>query len=92
MNTKLEELKAKVAEIQKEIKQLEVEENKYLNLNNNEFWYIGQKWHSEELVVEDLQIRTGGFYANKGFFLSDRFNWEIIKDSSDVLVLLPTRK
>ena len=39
-----------------------------------------------------LQVRGCGEYENKGFYLHSDYNWEIVKDSNGVLVLLPTKK
>ena len=39
-----------------------------------------------------LQIRSSGIYGGKSFYLDDDYNWEIIKDNTNLLVLVPTRK
>jgi len=39
-----------------------------------------------------IQIRVAGEYNGKAFFLNDSYHWEIVKDSSDTLCLLPTKK
>jgi hypothetical protein len=39
-----------------------------------------------------LAVRVNGEYRDKGFYLNDKYNWEIVKDSFDRLVLVPTRK
>jgi hypothetical protein len=39
-----------------------------------------------------IVIRTDGEYKQQGFWLSPRFNWEIVRDLSKQLVLLPTKK
>jgi hypothetical protein len=39
-----------------------------------------------------LAVRLAGEYRDKGFYLNDKYNWEIVKDSFDRLVLVPTRK
>jgi hypothetical protein len=39
-----------------------------------------------------LAVRGFGEYENKGFYLNDDYNWEIVKDSFHDLVLIPTRK
>lgn len=92
MNTKLEELKAKVAEIQKEIEKLEKEDSKYLDLSSNYGWSLGCNWEDSVLEHTDIGIRIGGKYENKGFILTNRYNWEIINDDFDFIVLLPTKK
>ena len=37
-------------------------------------------------------VRTVGKYANKAFVLNDEYNWELVKDNSNYLCLVPTRK
>jgi hypothetical protein len=39
-----------------------------------------------------LAVRVRGEYRDKGFYLNDYYNWEIVKDSLNQLVLIPTRK
>jgi len=39
-----------------------------------------------------LAVRLAGEYRDKGFYLNGEYNWEIVKDSFDHLVLIPTRK
>jgi len=39
-----------------------------------------------------LAVRTFGEYENRGFYLNHSYNWEIVKDSLNHLVLIPTRK
>jgi hypothetical protein len=39
-----------------------------------------------------LAVRVNGEYKNRGFFLNEKYNWEIGKDNYGVLVLVPTRK
>jgi hypothetical protein len=49
----------------------------------------------ETLCLRDnefLTIRNCFEYTNKAFWLNDKFNWEIKKDSDDELCLIPTRK
>lgn len=93
MNTKLEELKAKMAEIQKEIEKLKKDESKYLDLSVNAGWEIGEKWKKCDFHTIFFQIRTYGEYTNKGFYLNESIlNWEIVRDDDNYLVLLPTKK
>lgn len=37
-------------------------------------------------------VRTVGNYANKAFVLNGEYNWELVKDNSNYLCLVPTRK
>jgi hypothetical protein len=39
-----------------------------------------------------LNVRDSHEYKNKGFYLSNGYNWEIKQDSGEVAVLIPTRK
>jgi hypothetical protein len=39
-----------------------------------------------------LAVRVRGEYRDKGFYLNDKYNWEIVKDSLNQLVLIPTQK
>jgi len=36
--------------------------------------------------------RSSGNYHNRGIFLHESYNWQILKDSVGVLVLVPTKK
>ena len=36
--------------------------------------------------------RTGGNFSGKGFFLSKTYDWSIIKDNMNSIVLVPTNK
>lgn len=46
------------------------------------------KWFSDSAI----QLRTGGEFCYKGFFLTATLNWRIETDESNCLVLIPTRK
>lgn len=39
-----------------------------------------------------ISVRSYGKYKEKGFRLSSRYNWQIVKDSMGELVLVPTKK
>lgn len=39
-----------------------------------------------------LQVRESGEFADRGFFLSARFVWRIVRDDEGHLVLVPTRR
>lgn len=39
-----------------------------------------------------IQVRGGGEYENKGFYLNSTVNWEIVTDSQEIQVLVPTKK
>lgn len=43
-------------------------------------------------TIDLLRLKTLDEYAFKGFYLNDDFNWEIKRDSKNVLCLIPTRK
>lgn len=57
------------------------EEAKYLNLRN--YTYCDNNF---------FQIRNGGKYKDKAFFLTDDYNWEIKRDIHNTLCLIPTKK
>lgn len=39
-----------------------------------------------------IQVRNAGEYSYKGFYLSRDYNWEVIKENNNDLVLVPTKK
>ena len=39
-----------------------------------------------------MEVRLGGDYENKAFYLTEELNWELKKDSAGDWVLIPTRK
>lgn len=39
-----------------------------------------------------IQIRVGGEYEMKSFYLSREFNWQLKKDTYGEFVLIPTKK
>ena len=39
-----------------------------------------------------LQVRGTGEYENKGFYLHDAYEWRLLKDRMNALVLIPTKK
>lgn len=63
------------------------EDDRYINLYemNNKNYHI-----SDNQISLLICIRTSNEYQNKGFYLSDQYNWEIVKDAAS-LVLLPTK-
>jgi hypothetical protein len=42
--------------------------------------------------MDTIAIRSGGNYAYKAFILSSSLKWKLIKDDSDCLCLVPTRR
>lgn len=38
-----------------------------------------------------IDIRDSGNYKNKGFWLSNEYQWSLVKDSADFLVLIPKK-
>jgi len=68
-------------------------DNKYLNFEcaqhailRNDIEYPYNFTHMS------IQVRSGGNLSHKGFYLSDKFNWELVVDNKGQLVLLPTKK
>ena len=92
MESKINELKEKIAELQREVEQLAKQESKYFDLSDNANWMLGRKWDFCDLFSYDIQMRNEAEFKNKGFYLNDSYNWEIVRDSNDELVLLPTKK
>jgi len=41
--------------------------------------------------LEFLQITKFGRYKHKGFYLSSEYEWKIVKDEANCLILLPTK-
>ena len=39
-----------------------------------------------------MAVRNDGIFGKHSFYLTDEFNWKILKDDFDMLVLVPTRK
>jgi hypothetical protein len=74
------------------------EESKYLDLSKLEINSKEQLFKSASIkqvsgINSDFMcIRSSYEYMNKGFWLSSLFDWEIVRDSHDMLVLLPTKK
>ena len=44
------------------------------------------------LVDKEIDQRESAEYQGKGFWLSDQYNWELVTDSENYQVLIPTRK
>lgn len=64
------------------------EDDKYFTIDQN-----GPGLLPDEHPLSDhFQVRTGGEWAGKGFYLDDGVDWEVVKDSEDAKVLIPTKK
>jgi len=62
------------------------EDERYYDLTNAPFKLIGG------IGLPNIEVRMDGNYKNKAFFLSSHStNWEIIRDSENCIVLLPTK-
>ena len=92
MESKINELKEKIAELQREVEQLAKQESKYFDFSPNKLWILGKEWDSCYLSSYDIQVRNEAEFMNKGFYLNDVYTWEIVRDSKGGLVLLPTKK
>lgn len=44
------------------------------------------------LVDKEIDQRESAEYQGKGFWLSGQYNWELVTDSENYQVLIPTRK
>ena len=69
--------------------------NKYFNLSkltDDEYIFTDKGYKAAGLQRSFMQIRTGGEYKYKGFYLAKKYHWEIIKDEEDALVLVLMKK
>jgi hypothetical protein len=73
------------------------EDQKYFNLEN--MILEGDTIFTEEQAEKAgfgsrsfMLVRGSGEFKSKGFYLSDRINWELVTDSEGMMVLLPTKK
>lgn len=76
------------------------EESKYFDLSH----LLEDKEESNKIFTDEqakacgfensdfFQVRGHGDYKHKGFYLSDRYDWEILEEASNCLVLVPTKK
>lgn len=46
----------------------------------------------EKMWGDAIEVRTGGEYSDKGFYLYGDYKWEIKVDSDGEFVLIPTKK
>lgn len=58
------------------------------------FYFSSTMFHVNNLPkgFQGLELRVGGEYNLKGFYLPSQHNWQIVEDEFKQLVLLPTRK
>ena len=56
--------------------------------------FKGDKYSNLSLsnINNFIQVRIIGEYTGKGFYLSELYNWEIVKDRLGIQVLIPTKK
>ena len=47
---------------------------------------------SNEWLGNEISVRSDGKYKNIGFWLRSTYNWGIVTDEFDCLVLIPTKK
>lgn len=56
-------------------------------------YFEDEKYFSyKELLNISIPVILSGKYRNKGYLLGAHYNWDIIKDESDCIVLVPTKK
>jgi len=48
---------------------------------------VGNSWFNDNILV-----RASREYKNKGFYLTDNYDWKIVTDSGGSNVLIPTKK
>lgn len=63
--------------------------NKFVDVSK---WAISNNSFNGQNNKKALEVKFHGTYKNKGFWLSAEYNWEIVTDDEDDLVLVPTRK
>lgn len=70
------------------------EENKYFDLSKfTRFPFSQEASQSAGFTTNSFfQVRAEGPYAEKGFYLSNQYNWELVKEADDTLCLVPTKK
>lgn len=74
------------------------EDDKYFKLNKlafdgqYPFTIFKEAKHAGFDDNDFMQIRYGGKYSNKAFYLSTSYHWELKEDNQGVLCLIPTRK
>lgn len=60
--------------------------------DDNEYKLIDEITDGDSFFIDDvtaIEIRQGGMYAQKSFYLSENFNWKILRDNNNTLILLP---
>jgi vacuolar-type H+-ATPase subunit I/STV1 len=101
--SKKELIQEKLSEIERlkeEIEELKKEDEKYFDLEKLDIQQgvsnIFDKDKSKKAGFDDnsfIQFRDFGEYKNKAFYLDDdSYNWELKKDSENMLCLIPTKK
>ena len=97
----IQEAKQTIDKLQSLIKQVEIEEeSKYFDLSkletiggNNTCIFTEESAEKAGFAGNGfMQRKGGGKYHRKGFFLSDRYNWELIEEPDGSKILLPTKK
>lgn len=93
----IQEIEQTIDILQCLIKQAKIEEESmYFDLSKlgHTVTVFGYKQSKEAGFVDNnfLAIRNGYEFLNKGFYLDEQCNWEILTDSNGDKVLLPTKK
>lgn len=47
---------------------------------------------NSDVSLSDIQIRSGGNFHKKSFCLNVEYDWQIVRDSTGCVVLVPTIK
>ncbi len=69
------------------------EEDKYFDLNKLDFRTNDLNWKKSGFNDDNpMFIRGAGEFAGKAFYLDPSYNWELVKDSHNILCLVPTKK
>lgn len=68
------------------------DDEKYFNFKDLPTHFLPESGLPDGFDSNCIQVRTDANLARKGFYLRNIFNWEIIKDTHDDFVLVPTKK
>lgn len=84
-------------EILKDLFPQAFEDDKYFDLSklpNDNYCLFTNKAAKDAGFIDKsfLEIKVSGEYSKKAFYLNDDYNWELKRDSSGDLVLIPTEK
>jgi hypothetical protein len=91
---KIDEAKEQIKLLEAEVKELEKSPYLLERWRNEGFPFNNVSEFAADLndalglAGDNFQIRLGGAYTNKGLYLSDEYDWELVTDDHDKQVLL----